>query len=157
SLTETAKWTKDRLDRIDKPRDTRPGWSMVSTPAIYLGLLAVTVPKQEAVSADEVKRIADHILRHQEADGSWSWASAPAKNRPPPFFESDEVGTLLAYLALETQVPADPKAKSPARDGREKAAAWLDKNKPTDTTQAAALRLLVKVRAGTAPKDLRPE
>ena len=25
---------------------------------------------------------------------------APAKNRPPPVFESDEVVTLLAYLAL---------------------------------------------------------
>jgi hypothetical protein len=158
TLAETVKWTKDRLlDRIDKPRDTRPGWSMVSTPAIYLALHAVVVPKQEAVSADELKRIADHLLRHQEADGSWAWSSAPPKNRPPPFFESDEVATLLAYLALGPQVPDDPKEKSPARDAREKAAAWLDKNKPTDTTQAAALRLLVKVRAGEPAKTLRPE
>ena len=74
-------------------------------------------------------------------------SSAPAKNRPPPFFESDEVVTLLAYMALGPQVPADPKEKSAARAGREKAAVWLGKNKPTDTTQAAALRLLVKLRA----------
>jgi hypothetical protein len=158
TLADTAKWTKDRLlDRIDKPRDTRPGWSMVSTPALCLAVMALAVPKQEAVSAAELKRIAGHILRHQEADGSWSWASAPPKNRPPPFFESDEVATLLAYLALGPQVPADPKEKSPARDARERAAAWLDQNKPTDTTQAAALRLFVKVRAGESAKTLQPE
>ena len=30
TVAETAKWTKDRLlERIDLPRDTRPGWSMV--------------------------------------------------------------------------------------------------------------------------------
>ena len=28
-----VKWTKERLADIDKPRDTRPGWNMVSTPA----------------------------------------------------------------------------------------------------------------------------
>src|SRR4051794_5000116 len=105
-LAETAKWTKDRLlARIDLPRDTRPGWSMVSTPAIYLALAAQAVPGQQAVSADEVKRIAGHLLRHQEADGAWSWASAPAQNRPPPVFESDEIATLLASLALKGQVP----------------------------------------------------
>jgi hypothetical protein len=139
ALADAAKWTKDRLlDRIDLPRDKRPGWSMVSTPALYLSLMAVCVPKQDAVSADELKRIGGHLLRHQEADGSWAWSSAPPKNRPPPVFESDEVATLLGYLAL------GPKAEG--REAREKAAAWLAKAKPTDTTQAAALRLLVKAR-----------
>ena len=158
NVADTVKWTKDRLlERIDLPRDTRPGWSMVSTPAIYLSVMALSVPKQDAVSAEELKRIAGHLLRHQEADGSWAWSSAPPKNRPPPFFESDEVATLLAYLALGPQVPADPKEKSEVRDAREKAAAWLDKTKASDTTQAAALRLLVKVRAGEATKSLQSE
>jgi hypothetical protein len=157
TLADTAKWAKERLQGIDKPRDTRPGWKMVNTPAIYLALLAWAAPKQEAVSADELKRIAGHLVRHQEADGSWSWSSAPAQNRPPPVFESAEVATLLAYLALGPQVPADPKAKSPARDARQKAAAWLAKTKATDTTQAAALRLLVKVQAGEKAAALKPE
>jgi hypothetical protein len=158
TFADTVKWTKDRLlERIDLPRDTRPGWSMVSTPALYLSLMALSVPKQDAVSADELKRIAGHLVRHQETDGSWSWASAPAKNRPPPVFESDEVATLLGYLALGPQVPADPKEKSEVRDGCDKAAAWLAKTKPTDTTQAAALRLLVKVRAGEPAKTLQTE
>jgi Squalene-hopene cyclase C-terminal domain len=158
TLADTLKWTKDRLlERIDLPRDKRPGWSMVNTPAIYLSMMALSLPRQDAVSADELKRIAGHLLRHQEADGSWAWSSAPPKNRPPPFFESDEVATLLAYLALGPQAPADPKEKSNVRDAREKAAAWLAKTKPSDTMQAAALRLLVKVRAGEKAKTVQAE
>jgi hypothetical protein len=158
SLADTVKWTKDRLlERIDLPRDKRPGWSMVNTAALYLSVMALSVPKQDAVSADELKRIAGHFLRHQEADGSWAWSSAPAVNRPPPVFESDEVATLLGYLALGPQVPADPKEKSEVGDSRKKAAAWLAKAKPTDSTQAAALWLLVKVQAGEPAKTLQAE
>jgi hypothetical protein len=157
AAADVAKWTKGRLlERIDLPRDKRPGWSMVSTPSLYLSLLALAVPKQGVVTADELKRIARHLLRHQEADGSWSWASAPAQNRPPPFFESDEVATLLALAALRPHLPADPGARSEVRDARAKAEAWLAKGKPTDTTQAAALRLLVKALAGGPPKSLQP-
>jgi hypothetical protein len=154
SLAENVKWTKERLKDIDKPRDTRPGWSMVNTPAVYLAVMAQAVPKQDALSADELKQIAGHLLRHQESDGSWAWSSAPAKNRPPPHFESDEVVTLLAYLALEPHVSPDAKEKSPARDSREKAAAWLGKTTPTETTQARALRLFRHVRAGKPAKEI---
>jgi hypothetical protein len=149
AIADVAKWTKERLERIDLPRDKRPGWSMVNTPSLYLSALAVFVPKQQAVSADELKRIAGHLLRHQEADGAWSWASAPPKNRPPPFFESDEVATLLGYVALGLHPKPDVRA------AREKATAWLKKTKPSDTTQAMALRLLVKSRE--KPTGLRPE
>jgi hypothetical protein len=57
-------WTKERLAGIDKPRDTRPGWSMVSTPVVYLAMMALAVPAQDAVSPDELRRIAGHLLRH---------------------------------------------------------------------------------------------
>lgn len=78
-------WTKDRLlDRVDLPRDTRPGWSMVNTSALYLSVMASSMPTQDAVSADELERIIGHLLRHQEPDGSWAWSSAPALDRPPP-------------------------------------------------------------------------
>ncbi len=158
TLADAAKWTKDRLlDRIDLPRDTRPGWSMVSTPALYLSVMALSVPRQGAVTADELRRIAGHLHRHQEADGSWAWSSAPAKNRPPPVFESDEVATLLAYLALGPRVSAGAEASPADRAARERAEAWLVKAKPSDTTQAAALRLLVKARAGEAEMGLQSE
>jgi hypothetical protein len=157
TLADVTAWTKERLKGIDKPRDTRPGWKMVNTPALYLAIMAQAVPKQEVFSAEELRRIGGHLVRHQEADGSWAWSSAPPGNRPPPHFESDEVATLLGYMALGPQVPADPKKPSQARDSRAKAAAWLGKCEPTDTTQAAGLRLLVNVRAGESAAALRPE
>jgi len=154
TLADTVKWTNERLKDIDKPRDKRPGWNMVNTPALFLATMTQAAAKQDAVSADELKRIAGHLVRHQESDGSWAWSLAPAKNRPPPVFESDEVVTLLAYMALSPHVPSDPKEKSAARGSREKAAAWLSKTKPVDSTQVSALRLLRDVRAGKTPKEL---
>jgi hypothetical protein len=80
TFAQSTDWAKARhMQRVDKPRDTRPGWSMVNTPAIYLALLAQTVPNQGAISADELRRIGDHLLRHQEEDGSW-----PMKSRSHP-------------------------------------------------------------------------
>src|SRR5262245_17134052 len=35
-----AAWTKERLQELDKPRDTRPGWNMVNTPAVFLAVMA---------------------------------------------------------------------------------------------------------------------
>jgi hypothetical protein len=157
-VTEMVKWTKEStLGGIDKPRDKRSGFSMLSTPALFLSVMALETPKQEAVSADEMKRIAAHLLRHQEADGSWAWSSAPAQNRPPPVFESDEVATLLAYAALEPAEKSESKEKPEIRESRKRAAAWLEKSKPSDTTQGALLRLLVKSNAGTPAKDFGKE
>jgi hypothetical protein len=157
TLTDVVKWTKERLTGIDKPRETRPGWNMVNTQALYLALMAQAVPKQDAVSPEELKQIADHLVRHQETNGSWAWSLAPAANRFPPFMESDEVVTLLACQALTPYVSADPKEKSDVRESREKAVAWLETSGPTDTTQAAAFRLLAKARAGSSAKVIRME
>jgi hypothetical protein len=154
TLSDMTEWTKERLASIDKPRDPRPGWNMVNTPALYLALMAQAVPAQKAVSPDELERIAGHLLRHQEEDGSWAWSLAPAQNRPPPFFESDEVVTLMAYIALGPHCPADPGEKCPAREGQEKALAWLEQTRPAESTQATALRLFRDVRAGKPPKEL---
>jgi squalene-hopene/tetraprenyl-beta-curcumene cyclase len=156
TLTDGTKWTKERLANIDKPRDPRPGWKMVNTPAVYLAVMAQAVPTQGAISPDELKRIAGHLLRHQETDGSWAWSSAPPANRPPPVFESDEVVTLLADIALGPHVPTDPSEKSPARDGRARAIAWLEKHKPGASTQARALQLFRDVRACRPPGELEP-
>jgi hypothetical protein len=158
TFADVVKWTKERLlANIDKPRDTRDGWKMVNSSALYLSMMAQAVPKQEAVTADELKRIAGHLVRHQEKDGEWAWSSAPAKNRPPPFFESDEVATLLADIALAAQLPADPKEKSDVRDAREKGLAWLAKAEHTGTTQALAFRLFRDMRSGKGAKELRPQ
>jgi len=155
TLADMAKWNKERLQDIDKARDKQAGWSMVNTPAVFLSTMAQAIPAQDAVSAEELKKIAGHLVRHQESDGSWAWSLAPAKNRPPPVFESDEVVTLMAYLALAPHAAAKPNEKSDAALAREKAAAWLEKTKPSETsTQASALRLLRDVRAGKPPKQV---
>lgn len=156
TLADMVKWNSERLKDIEKPRDKRPGWSMVNTPAILLATMAQAAPKQDAITADELKKIAGHLVRHQESDGAWAWSLAPAKNRPPPVFESDEVVTLMAYMALARHLPADPKEKSDIRTARDKAAAWLSKTKPSESsTQASALRLLRDVRAKKSLTELQ--
>lgn len=157
SYDAMVKWTKERLDRIDLPRDDRPGWNMMSTPALYLALMAQVLPGQRAISAEEDQRIADHLLRHQEADGSWAWSSAPAKNRPPPFFESDEVATLIAVMTLKEPKPAEPPPPTAIHISREKALAWLAKVEPADTTQAAAFRLWLNSRGEAADATMPAE
>lgn len=156
AFADVLKWTKERFKDIEKPRDTRPGWNMVSTPAVLLSTMSLAIPKQDAFTVDELKKIAGHLVRHQEADGSWAWSLAPAKNRPPPVFESDEVVTLMAFMALGPQVPADAKEKSEARESREKADAWLAKTKLSETTQSLALWLFRDVQAGKTGKELQP-
>lgn len=155
-FADVVSWTKERLKDVDKPRDTRPGWSMVNSPAMYLAVMAQAVPKQDAISPDELKRIAGHLVRHQEAEGNWAWSLAPAKNRPPPFFESDEVATVLSRIALRSQEPADPQEKSEIRDSREKTSTWLAKTTPTQTTQSLAYLLFQDVDAGKKPEELQP-
>src|SRR5262245_32123535 len=48
SLADFTKWTKERLKDIGKPRDTRPGWSMVNTPAVYLATIAQAIPDRKS-------------------------------------------------------------------------------------------------------------
>jgi glucose-1-phosphate adenylyltransferase len=62
SLAETAKWTKDRLlDRIDKPRDARPGWSMVNT---ELGEFVEILPPQKRVGENWYLGTADAVYQN---------------------------------------------------------------------------------------------
>lgn len=155
SLNDMTAWTKQRLEKIDEPRDERPGWNMINTPALYLEIMSQTVPGQTAISREEQRQIAGHLVRHQEKDGSWAWSIAPAKNRPPPVFESDEVVTLLAYTVLGAHDVDDSKASAEARNSHEKGAAWLKANDPTDTTQAAAVRLFRAVQDFRDPRYKR--
>jgi squalene-hopene/tetraprenyl-beta-curcumene cyclase len=119
--------------------------------------MAQAVPSQDVITPDDLKRIAGHLVRHQEESGAWSWAEAPPKNRAPPFFESDDLATTLADLALRAQLPADPKAKSEIRDAREKGVAWLAKSKPEETTQLLTIRLFHDLRAGRPAEEIRAE
>jgi hypothetical protein len=62
----------------------------------------------------------------------------------------------MAYIALGPQITADPGAKSPAREGRGRASAWLAKSRPARSTQATAIRLFRDVQAGEPLSKLAP-
>lgn len=143
-LSEAVRWTKGRfVPNLSKPRDPRPGWSLVSVPAIYLGVMSQNLP---ILSRDEIHLVSSHLARHIEGDGSW--AMPPPLNGAPPIWESPETLALWAWLAWEPHAPADPQEAETARVNREKAAAWLRDASPTGTTQATMLRLLLATRMG---------
>lgn len=141
-LKEISSWTKARfLEGIEKPRDSRPGWNLVKVSAIYLALMAELMPERDILSREELQQMTDHVARHQEAEGFWS--TPPPPNGPPPVFESPEVITLWACLALERREATAAEVKS-----REQALSWLNATPRGKDLQAALLRLLVDVRAG---------
>ena len=151
-LADTTKWTKDLfVPRFSKPRDPRPGWSLVSVPGIYLGLMSQTLP---VLSRDEINRVSIHLAAHQEEDGAW--LLPPPANGAPPIWESRETLALLALLAWEPYVPVDPTAAAAALASREKALAWLTATKDSETVQATSLRLLLDVRLGKPHEQLQP-
>ncbi len=119
ALAETVQWTKNQfVPRFSKPRDPRPGWELVNTNAIYLGIMSQDLP---VLSRDEVNTIAVHLARHQVEDGGWKLP--PPKNGAPPIWESRESLALLALLAWEPHIPADPQEAAAASASREKAGA----------------------------------
>lgn len=156
SLQDNVRWAKDRiLERIDLPRDTRPGWLMVNSSAIYLAVMARAMPGQDAITAEDLNRTVRHLLRHQDENGAWAWSSAPPKNRPPPFFESDEVATRLACLALAPYTSAGGELGAEVQASLARAEAWLQQQTPSDTTQAMVLRLLMAMQSGKKPEEIQ--
>lgn len=81
ALSEMEQWTRERiLGSLDRPRDPRPGWDIISTPALYLAVMAQSLPELPSPSVEERRRIAGHVARHLEADGS---VLTPATMSPP--------------------------------------------------------------------------
>jgi squalene-hopene/tetraprenyl-beta-curcumene cyclase len=135
-----------------KPVDPQSGFNIVSLSSFNLAMASQFVPSLDTVSREELELMGRDIVKHQEADGSW--CGPPPGNGPPPVFESTEVMTLRSILALETYRPTASSLSDSFHACLEKANLWLKQNKPSDTTQTAALRLLVDVQAGKRGKDL---
>jgi hypothetical protein len=153
ALIDTVEWTKDLfVPQFSKPRDHRWGFNFFSLPGIYLSLMSQTLP---VLSRDEVHRMAVHLERHQEDDGVWQLPPANP-NTAPPTLESAETIALLALLAWEPNVSAVSNEGTSNRAARERAVAWLEKAKPTETVQALSLRLLLDMRKGDSLQQLSP-
>ena len=156
TLTDVTNWTKERLENIDKPRDTRPGWNMVSTPAVYLALMALAVPTQNAVSPDELQRITGHLLRHQESNGSWAWSLGTGQEPPAPGLRVGRSRHVdRQYGSFAAVVPADP-----VRSRRPATVARVRRTGSKRTSRARArkrrsLELFRNVRAGKPPRGTR--
>jgi hypothetical protein len=151
-FAETMDWTKEQMvPRIPTIRDPRPGWSLVSIPAIYLAVMSQNLP---VLSRDELNKFAAHLSRHQEEDGSFL-LPMPAIHGAPPIWESSETLALWALLAWEPSALADPMESAAVRTSREKTIAWLSRTEPTNTTQSTALRLLLDIRIGKSAEQLQ--
>ncbi|HEY7120525.1 MAG TPA: hypothetical protein VH475_28330, partial [Tepidisphaeraceae bacterium] len=149
-LADMVQWTRDRFaPRPSRPQAPQPG--LASIPQIYLGIMSQNLP---VLSRDEINRIGMTLAARQHADGTWD--SPPPKNGPPPTWESRETIALLALLAWEPHVTADARLGAP-NAGRDKTLAWLRETKPTETTQAITLRLLLDVRRDMPEKQLQIE
>jgi hypothetical protein len=153
ALAEFIAWAKPgRIPAIDAPRETRPGWRLVSQPAVYLAMASHNLP---ILSRDEVHRVAVHLAQRQEEDGAYELP--PHANAPPPvFFESREVIALFALLAWERYDSSDPKETARNQASRQKTLDWLRRNPTTGTTQALALRLLLDLREGKREAEVQP-
>jgi hypothetical protein len=150
-LAEMEQWTKERfLAGLEKPRDPRPGFNMINTSALYLAVMAQNHPDQKTLSAGERQQIAGHAARHLEEDGSVltpaTMTPPMAKNGPPPVFESREVLTLFAVMAMQPREAGEAGEPSAVGDARKRAGAYLAAIPTGEGTQAAALRLLLAVR-----------
>ena len=157
-LAQVEQGTKARfLVELDHPRDPRPGYNMIRLGALYLSVMARHQPDLTTVSPDLQKQIADHASRHLEEDGS---VLTPAtmtppliQNGPPPVFESREVLTLFALLAMQPEAPAQ--GDSPIRTAFKKSKDWLAAVTPGTDIQSKALRLLLAVQEGKSKRDIR--
>ena len=154
ALAEAVDLSKKQFIRpFDPKKDLQPHWNVMPMAMVMMtyGARETELPGMTQADFDT---IAVHLTMKQGEDGAW--LTPPPANGPVPFFESQEVLTLWAYLALERYLPADEQSPSPARDSRQRAAEWLQKTPVADTTQAAALRLLMEVRAARSPEQVRP-
>src|SRR5262249_49813116 len=80
TLLGTTDGRQDRLvPRFSSSRDPRPGWNLVSVPAIYLGAMSQSLP---VLSRQEINKVAVHLTAHQEEDGAW--LTPPSGNGAPP-------------------------------------------------------------------------
>jgi hypothetical protein len=119
-------------------------------PSLAMPLLTLALDTRPGVlTADELARMARYIINRQQPDGGW-----PLQPRnPSPVFDSRETFTTWLYLGLEPALLTDKDQPAAVRKSREKARAWLDSRPPADTTQYAALRLLMNVRAKASPGE----
>ncbi|HEV3386600.1 MAG TPA: hypothetical protein VG097_17415 [Gemmata sp.] len=117
--------------------------SSVSMNTVYLSLAVDSADKLDEKMAEAIKKFTVHLLAAQDADGSWK-SSATL----PPVGDITEVRTMLVLLALASTHEKGLIETDRWMQARDKALAWLGKQKFLDQNQSWNLRVLVAKRFG---------
>jgi hypothetical protein len=154
TLTEMTAWAMNADKRAevfpDLPLDKKH-----SEPD-YLGPLTMALALGDARELDpavrkERRRMLEHVVTRQEADGSWN---ANSGGRPPVHASRD---VLTGWLLLALSSPASGEgADDPWKAQREKADRWLAGAAPADEPPSLAIRLLVLQKCNKPARDRKP-
>ncbi|HWB12567.1 MAG TPA: prenyltransferase/squalene oxidase repeat-containing protein [Pirellulales bacterium] len=126
------------------PPDPRPQGRGLNMGLPFLVVAAHSFPALEEGQRQSLRLIADEIVSKQQADGSWEFF---ATLRRPPINESQTTDAAWIVMALDDETGAD--APESQRAALAKAIAWLDAAKGADLHQDKAMRVLLRVRAGS--------
>jgi hypothetical protein len=129
------------------PPDTRPMARGVNMGLPFLAVAARSMPSLEEGQKQSLRRIADEIVRKQQADGSWEFFLSR-----PPMNESQATDVAWIIMALQGETGPDAEAHGATL---EKGMAWLAGAEPGNQ-QAKVLKLLVALRAGKPRDTLQP-
>jgi hypothetical protein len=135
-------WDKPGAENAAALEDRDGSGSDLNT--VYLMLASTAATKLDDKTAAALRKMSAYILSRQAADGSWKLVDILS----PPIIDVGEVQTMQALLALAAAHEkglVDEKAWTSARD---RALAWLGKNKFLDQNQSWNLRVLVAQRFG---------
>jgi hypothetical protein len=122
-----------------KPVPRMDGEDGLSLATVYLLLGAGAAAEKDAWTAAALDKLAAHIIKTQQANGSW-----PGGDGRSPVTDTEDVVTCQALLALAVWKP-DSEAWAPTRD---RALAWLRQAKVSPGNQPLVMRLLVWQRFG---------
>jgi squalene-hopene/tetraprenyl-beta-curcumene cyclase len=148
-LTEWTAWAHDWRHWMG-PENVTNEQTHADKDVEMLAHLVLARPAGTGGEAEPVARWRQHLLRNQQADGSWkAGGQYPLARRPAR--EIQEVTTMWVLLALGgTEPKGDEPSESSAR-----ALAWLAKSEPGKSVEWHALNLLLKRQFGPAA-DLAP-
>jgi squalene cyclase len=114
-----------------------------------VSLFAAKTPDKQATEA--LTKFAAHLMAKQETDGSWK---SGRTGYEPPIGDTSEILTMQALLVLSSAEQRGL-AGDGWSDARDRALAWLRKNKPGDSNQALTLQTQIAQRFGK-PEDMLP-
>src|SRR5689334_24579058 len=130
--TESLLGSKDKLlaskifPNPADPPDPRPQGRGLNMGLPFLAVAARSLPALNEGQKQSLKRIAEEIVKKQQADGSWEFF---ATLRRPPINESQTTDAAWIILALQGATgPGSPQAQ---RAALAKAIAWLDAARPS--------------------------